>query len=52
MLDISKAVFELGWKPKLDIYQTVELTADWYKRYANINIYKLCSEQIEKYSNQ
>lgn len=29
-LDISKAVFELGWKPLLDFKQTVEFTVSGY----------------------
>ena len=30
---ISKAKFQLGWEPKMDISETVALTIDWYKRY-------------------
>ncbi|NLD92032.1 MAG: CDP-glucose 4,6-dehydratase, partial [Fibrobacter sp.] len=32
-LDIAKARFELGWKPTLDINETIDLTVDWYKKY-------------------
>ena len=49
MLDISKAKFELGWKPKMDLKQTIALTVDWYKKYGTDNVYDLCVEQIEKY---
>lgn len=49
MLDISKAYFRLGWQPKLNLTQTVQLTVDWYKRYRNECVYKLCVEQISKY---
>lgn len=49
MLDISKAYFRLGWQPRLNLTQTVQLTIDWYKRYRNECVYKLCVEQISKY---
>ena len=31
-LDISKAVLQLGWKPKLDAAQSIEWALDWYKQ--------------------
>lgn len=46
MLDISKAKFRLGWEPKMNIEQTVELTVDWYKRYREEEVYDVCVEQI------
>ncbi len=49
MLDISKAKFQLGWEPRMNIHQCIALTVDWYKRYRDMNVYKLCVEQIEKY---
>lgn len=49
MLDISKAKFELGWKPRLDIYTTVALTVEWYKKYSKENIHHLCKNQIQIY---
>jgi CDP-glucose 4,6-dehydratase len=49
MLDISKAKFQLGWEPRLNIEQTVELTVDWYKRYKTESVFKLCLQQIEKF---
>jgi len=49
MLDISKAKFQLGWEPRLNINQTVELTVDWYKRYKAGEVYDLCVEQINHY---
>jgi CDP-glucose 4,6-dehydratase len=49
MLDITKANLKLGWRPRLNIDQTIELTVDWYKRYLSENVYNLCLEQIKKY---
>ena len=49
MLDISKARYRLGWKPHLNLAQTIELTVDWYKRYRTADVYGLCVEQIDKY---
>jgi len=52
MLDISKAMQLLGWKPALDFRQTVELTADWYARYGQEDVLELCREQISHYQQQ
>lgn len=49
MLDISKAMQLLGWKPVLDFNETVHFTADWYARYAQENVQTLCQEQIKTY---
>ncbi len=49
LLDITKARFELGWEPKLSIFQSIELTAEWYKRYKNEEVYDLCVEQINSF---
>lgn len=49
MLDISKAKFKLGWEPRTDVRQCIELTADWYKRYRMENVYQLCVEQINNF---
>ena len=51
LLDITKARFELGWKPTLTIEQRIELTVDWYKRYMSEDVYELCRKQIERFSN-
>lgn len=51
-LDIAKARFILGWKPKMNIEQTIEMTVDWYKRYREKDIYDLCTEHIEEYVNK
>lgn len=52
MLDISKAKFQLGWEPRMNIDQCVALTLDWYKRYSREQIYNLSIKQIEKYVNK
>lgn len=46
LLDISKAKFQLGWEPHTNIQQCCQLTADWYKRYREEDVYNLCVEQI------
>ncbi|MDR3118495.1 MAG: CDP-glucose 4,6-dehydratase [Mediterranea sp.] len=51
LLDISKAIFKLGWKPVMNLDETVKLTVDWYKRYAKENAYNLCLEQIELFES-
>lgn len=52
MLDISKAKFQLGWEPRMDISQCVELTIDWYKRYKNEEVYNICLQQINRFLNK
>jgi CDP-glucose 4,6-dehydratase len=49
MLDINKAKFQLGWEPRMNLAQCLELVADWYKRYQSEDVYQLCIEQIEKF---
>jgi len=49
LLDISKAKFQLGWEPRMNIDQTVELTVDWYKRYKSEDVFSLCLKQINNY---
>lgn len=49
MLDISKAKFQLGWEPRMNISQCITLVVDWYKRYKDEDVYDLCVEQIETY---
>ncbi|MGL5098830.1 MAG: CDP-glucose 4,6-dehydratase, partial [Fusobacteriaceae bacterium] len=51
LLDITKARFELNWKPTLTIEESIKLTTEWYKRYQTENVYELCKEQIEEFSN-
>lgn len=49
MLNINKAKTRLGWKPRLNIQQCMELVVDWYKRYKTEDVYNLCIEEIEKF---
>ena len=51
MLDISKAKFILGWKPRMNLQQCIDLTVDWYKRYVDENVYNICVEHIYRYIN-
>ena len=51
MLDITKAKTKLGWKPRMNMQQCMDLVADWYKRYRSVNVYQLCVEEIEKFVN-
>lgn len=51
MLDITKAKTKLGWKPRMNMQQCMELVADWYKRYQKEDVYRLCVEEIEKFIN-
>ena len=49
-LDISKAGSRLGWRPCLNVEQSVALTAAWYKHYRTEPVYDLCVRQIAAYS--
>lgn len=51
MLDISKAKTKLGWKPRMNMQQCMALVADWYKRYKNEDVYQLCVEEINQFTN-
>ena len=49
-LDISKARAELDWKPKLQIYDALDLVIDWAKAYADgKDMHKFTLAQIENY---
>jgi CDP-glucose 4,6-dehydratase len=48
-LDINKAKQKLGWRPVLDIEETIKYTVDWYKRYKNEDVNTICQEQIIDY---
>lgn len=51
MLDITKAKTKLGWKPRMNMQQCMELVADWYKRYQTEDVYQLCVEEIHQFTN-
>lgn len=51
MLDITKAKTKLGWKPRMNMQQCMQLVADWYKRYRTEDVCQLCVEEIEKFIN-
>lgn len=49
-LDISKARFELGWRPCLNVAEAVKNSIDWYKaEWNNENISDFCRNQIKGY---
>lgn len=50
-LDISKAINELNWKPKLDAFQAIEKTINWYKdvNVAGRSALDLIRKDIEAY---
>lgn len=49
-LDCTKARTFLNWKPKLNIEETLAFTVEWYKKYKEEDVYKICLGQIEKYA--
>ena len=51
MLDITKAKTKLGWKPRMNMQQCMALVADWYKRYKTEDVYQLCVEEINQFTN-
>ena len=52
-LDITKAKVELGWSPKMNANQAVNLTVSWYKQYSidRNNISNYTENQIKEYLN-
>nr|WP_315418500.1 CDP-glucose 4,6-dehydratase [uncultured Pedobacter sp.] len=53
-LDISKAIKELNWKPKINAVNAIEMTIDWYKHYINdsSSIQEFTKQQILKYISE
>ncbi len=49
MLDISKAKFQLGWEPRMNIDECIQQVVDWYKRYKEEDVYGLCLVEINKF---
>jgi CDP-glucose 4,6-dehydratase len=52
-LDISKAISELQWQPKMNAQQAVSMTMDWYTEFSKNkeNISKFTELQINKFLN-
>jgi CDP-glucose 4,6-dehydratase len=52
-LDSTKARTVLGWKPKYDLFQTLDKTAAWYKSYysGDVDMKQFSLEQIEEWQN-
>lgn len=49
-LDSTMAIKTLGWTPRLTMHQTIDWTADWYRRWhAGENPRTMTIEQIERY---
>jgi CDP-glucose 4,6-dehydratase len=54
-LDSSKSRALLGWRPLLDLNETVEMTADWYRKAsssATENMFEISRGQIESYESR
>ncbi len=51
LLDNSKALKRLGWKPVWDFSHTVGHTVEWYKNYQTVPMYEFCLEQIQSYES-
>ena len=49
MLNINKAKSRLGWYPRMNMQQCMELVVDWYRRYQAEDVYKLCVEEINMF---
>jgi CDP-glucose 4,6-dehydratase len=51
-LDTSKAQSELGWQPKLNLSETLEMIVSWHKSYVNLeNLRQKTLEQINFYES-
>lgn len=51
-LNIAKAKQELGWKPVLDLEDTVRMTVEWYRDYKQTDPYELCRKQIVEFEEK
>ena len=50
ILDITKSKQNLGWQPVLEFEEAMAWTVEWYKNYSNGDVYNLCADQIDRYS--
>lgn len=48
-LDNSKAKNTLDWHPVWDVTEALRQTVDWYRNYADHDVYALCVRQIGEY---
>ncbi len=52
MLNNEKAKIEIGWFPKLDLYNSLMWTSEWYKKYYELeDMKKFSMKQIKNFSN-
>lgn len=52
-LDSAKAKNRLGWRPKLNLSEALEMTVEWYKGFKeNADLIRLTRRQIELYSGK
>ncbi|MDQ0872135.1 CDP-glucose 4,6-dehydratase [Paenibacillus sp. V4I3] len=52
-LDSSKARSKLNWKPRLNVYDTLKWTVDWYKQWEEQKLMKdFTMQQIEAYERK
>ena len=50
-LNCAKSKARLGWKPKIDIRETIKYIVEWYRNYENEDVYGLCAKQIREYED-
>lgn len=50
-LDISKALHDLKWKPKLNAIAAINKTIKWYKQAETENIFELVKKDIQEYES-
>jgi CDP-glucose 4,6-dehydratase len=51
-LNNNKSKDILGWQPVLELKEAIKWTVDWYKKYPERDVYRLCIEQIGNYSER
>jgi len=51
-LDCTKAKTYLKWSPKLNVYEALKLTVEWYKNSKDKDVFDLCVNQIKSYCNK
>ena len=51
-LDVTKAIENLGWNPKLDISDAIDLIIDWNDAFSEKkNMYEISTLQLKNYYN-